>query len=242
MPKKNTIVWGVIIVLVVILAILAVQRMESVATNSNQNTQPQPVINQPVVNQNTNTPVATTESTSTGKVAPQVIGIPGVNATITFPGEWKVSRADATSAPITMFVEKMKDPNATAPSIGDFGVIVSVYHIADQDFQKWFALNDTKNSIDAIIKDANKNGLSLTRADVTVTGPNQVLVGGKLAMDEIVSYAKTTTAGKTAQTFHDIAIRSGGDVVLFEFITGTEWKDAALAEWNTAMKSFVFGK
>ncbi|MBP9748756.1 hypothetical protein KBD18_00985 [Patescibacteria group bacterium] len=173
-------------------------------------------------NENTNIPAAGT------LVAPNVVTIPGTKASITLPGAWKQTQ---NSGYLSFSIAPNADLNITRMNIGD------------QDLQQWFLKQYPLNDAFATqaVADANAAGMHVTRADIRIFGPNQVLVVGNLSMDATVSYQKQfSEENPLIQTQRFVAVRRGGDVIVFEVSVLTADADAVLATFDQVLQTLSF--
>ncbi|TAL18969.1 hypothetical protein EPN90_04900 [Patescibacteria group bacterium] len=141
------------------------------------------------------------------------VNLKGTRATITIPGDWQVSTAVDSSM---MFVSSQ-----------GLTVRIKTAAISQEDFQAWFKKNG----------DSFKPGLPSERITV---GPNQVLLGGKLAIDETFSgLCDDCPGGKPGVWSRLTFVRDGGTVIVFSAST-PETQSALIAAWDEALKTLQF--
>ncbi len=173
-------------------------------------------------NENTNTPAVAV------LVAPNVVGIPGTQATITVPGDWKLDTTNGLLA----FV------------YGHSYLTVHSTNIGDQDLQQWF--NKQYPMTDFVkdrVADGVKAGFAVTGSDLLVTGPNQVKIAGNLAMDLTISYLKQfDPENPSVQTQRFVAVRYGGDAYIFELTMLTAEKEMVTPIFDQVLSSLSIAR
>ncbi len=147
------------------------------------------------------------------ETAPQNVGVPGTRATFVIPGSWVVTPREGAV-------------NVTVASTG-LAVQASTVPISGDDLQKWF-----KDWLATFVKGETK----------AIVGPNQILVGGLLAMDvtlktEVIDFDGGT---KPAPVYERItAVRDGGSIVLFR-ARSQQGGLSALDAWDAVLASLTF--
>jgi len=167
----------------------------------------------------------TTVDAAVGPV--QSVGIPGVNATITVPGDWQMIGAGSTL--------NFKYGTAT--------VSIDRRTVGDADLQQWFktTFGLPTDFVATRVASANKAGFSVTGSDLSVIGPNQVKIGDSLAMDMTVSYLKQfDPESSTPMTQRFVAIKRGGDVIVVESNVATADSVSARAALDQVLNSLSF--
>lgn len=169
-------------------------------------TAPLPPMGAANANENTN-------AAPTAPVAPNVVTIPGSNATIALPGTWEAT-------PIENGL-RMNGPS------GDIGVLKSV-PISEEDFQAWLK------------KQGDFAAYTWGATQRITVGPNQTLMGGKLGTDmTLVGYVPYRSDSKATDVHRLSFVRDGGVVVVL-YAHALESDAETIRLWEEALKTLSF--